>query len=1489
MTSTVNILEVLPAGSRVIATGNFISGQQTDLLIGLANGTYGISPISPSGAATITPVTLPAGYTPLNAGTFNVTAPGTNQLLLRNAAGNLVYGTYNAPTQSFVATNIGNPGTNWSAVAIGDFNSWYNGTSQVLLESAKNGTQTAWAFGSQLPQFTVPAGFTIVPGGTGNFFGSDLPGVLVVNAGGTLEAMMNGEVTNGGQVATAVATLGTLHPGDTVVGVADNAGAGTADILIQNSGTLSEWIVREGVVTQTISIGAMPTSASVVGFTAINGSGAPGVLLLNAGSVEVVTGAETPLAIGALAHVGAAEAAIILDGSYAQTTNTGVNSTLSDYLAELLSGNLKAAGVTILKVQQGAISHCSFEQVAAGNETLAAWEQSVATLDQIAALCRQQGISVQVELQLGLNLSWGLAQTMQWLTPAVAAGLPIASVEDDGEPNYQAMSAATMAATAANVLTNIAAIHAAYSSAQFGQWFVMGNYTGSATPTPYLASVKSWLTTINQAAAKAGLPGISYAVTDQYYSPVLNAATGAVSIAGTAPGQNTILNAYTSFAAVAQSAGVAVEMAAEASDADLNPLQVLARQALQVSQEASANTAGIMLDAAFNVLPASGGVNTPGSAQNASAEIAAVEPLYSAHGITTKGSMALGLPPQFVVQGGSATTLGGLTLSAGAADVSNRLAVVLIDQTGTLSASQVAGATVSSDGANILILTGTPGAVAAELATVKLQENALGPDAIDVQVYGNTGIVGSGVINILATNSASGGSFLPSPAGALAQQWLTASAQVNNGKILNETLTYNTSDGLSSSEFIGGATIQPITQDTVFQPLLQAGLVVTNGAAALPASVLQAASGWQVFDPLSGTSPSTTEEVPVTISGSTLTFNPTTGIKEQQVDTIAPVPASAISGLFPYSNPNQPYYFANGGSIVTDYNVANSPYWSTAIYDNGAGGMVPIVNGNALTVAYGSTSDLAVGSIETVYGVVNGQSRVVEVRYLGGASAPYDEVDQVFNPYSATPQLWQQIQTVALPASMAGSAPLPVSSATTVINFNTGNNPNWSNTIETTVNGIVQPVSVAGDRAAATTYESGNWDSQAQVAADGTVTVQRGVTWIDQGQILAAYTLATPTITSWSSGTSLTVSGTGIAGDWVDLTGSNGTAAATLGGAQVGANGTWSITTTSGLVMSAGYSVRAQQYDLAGDSSVQTAPMTAPMTAPITVSAVVAVNGATFSAPAGSSVTVTARNVLINGSQLTITTQGTNPSLTVSGTNNTIDAAAGSTVNFTAVRPSGGSSFTGVGGSVTVTGAGSATVTGNQVTVRDSTSGNTLSFSGNNTMLYGGAGQTITLNGTYQEVEAGSGSTIVIHGQNSGIIASGVTISAPSAGTTFWVQGTSDTVNLAAGDLLNVHAAQTIGFISGSSALKVTTSGATSQTVSGFSVATGDEINLSHLITAAEVKGGSLSDYIGVASNAGGTVLAIQSPQGSDTITLAGVSGLNLQQLINAHALVLPN
>ncbi|HXP09981.1 MAG TPA: DUF4214 domain-containing protein, partial [Acidobacteriaceae bacterium] len=479
-----------------------------------------------------------------------------------------------------------------------------------------------------------------------------------------------------------------------------------------------------------------------------------------------------------------------------------------------------------------------------------------------------------------------------------------------------------------------------------------------------------------------------------------------------------------------------------------------------------------------------------------------------------------------------------------------------------------------------------PASVSAELATLTLDEVVAGPDDIAVEVFGNSGLVAEGTISVLATNPNGSLTYKSSAAGATPQAWKAATAQVDNGVVVQETITWNPGDGLNSGEMIGGATIMPIVQLAVDQPLLEKGLTTSGTVASLPPTILSWHSDWQLYDPLNPEGATSVETVPVTETASTLIFDPSTGCLEQEVDTLMAVPSSAYVGLFPFSSPDQPFYFASGGFAITSYDQPNNPYWSTTLYANGAGGIIGIPSDSTMVIADGSTTLMTVGSVETIYGTINGINKVVEVRYLGGANNPYDEVDQVFNPYSATPQLWQQIETVPIPSSMTGASPLTLPSATTVIEFNTGNNPDWSNSIWTNVGGHLQTLSVAGDAEVATTFENSNWDSEAEITAAGVAQVQRGVSWIGEGRILSAYNLPTPIITGWIS--SGAIIGTGIAGDWVVVTGSNGE---TLGGAEVGAGGSWAVSPSAAFTPYSNYGITVQQFDLAGDTSPVSAPV----------------------------------------------------------------------------------------------------------------------------------------------------------------------------------------------------------------------------------------------------------------------------------------------------------
>jgi hypothetical protein len=626
----------------------------------------------------------------------------------------------------------------------------------------------------------------------------------------------------------------------------------------------------------------------------------------------------------------------------------------------------------------------------------------------------------------------------------------------------------------------------------------------------------------------------------------------------------------------ARASGVSVEMNPTAGGAYLSTIQLLARAERQVAVETSPNVAAIELDYAVNWLPVSGAVNAPGSGLNLSAELAATEPLYRAGRITTQGPVTLSVPNQTVQRSGIATALAGLSITA--ADAVSNIAVVLIAQSAALSVSTSTGLLVSNPSPNILILSGTPALVNAALASLKLLEPAQGPDAVDVEVFGRTGRVAGAVINILASDSPNGGSFLPTQG----QNWLSSSATVINGKIVSETLVWNQTNGLSSSKFIGGSTIAPVVEIAVHQPLLQGGLTVVNGKAAMPASYLQYNSGgWKIYDPLEAGGWSS-EVIDATLASSKLTYDPISGALQRQEDTIAP---ATYSGRYPYTDATHPFYFSNGGMAVTTWAVPNNPYWTTSLYANGAGGVLPIVNGSSLILAAGNTTLMAVGSVQTIFGSVNGVQRVVEVKYHGGASNPYDEIDQVFNPFSATPVLWQQIQTVAIPQSLADNTPLPVPNAVTTIEYNTGDNPNWSDTIWLSPS---NSLSVAGYKQVATTMEEGILEGQVAVSGAGVVTAARGVNWIDEGTVLDAYVLPPPTITGYYvSNKSLLLTGTGIAGDQVVVARTDG---GKIDGAQVSASGAWQLAIPTAPTGATSYQVTAQQFNLAANSSMATTP-----------------------------------------------------------------------------------------------------------------------------------------------------------------------------------------------------------------------------------------------------------------------------------------------------------
>ena len=1203
----ITMFGTIPVGSTMLGVGDFTANGIDEILFS-NRGTLFTLGQSGTRAVQTTLGTIVAGESFVGVGTYN---PGENDVLIESNMGAISYIT----VQNGTLSNPG--GTSIASVQLGqifiatlnyDAGFWgppqgpFTGPYQPNFISENINTGQYFYNGSVVAP--IPTGFTVVPNSAGNYLNTDISSLLIENHSGTVSAIA-AVIGSDHVVGTAVVVpLGTLASGQSIVAVSDWNIDGSSNVLLEQGTALIEWTVNRGSVVAVTNLGDISAGFSVVGMGNLSGNGAADVVLANAsGTIAAISGsipftpsktlltAQTPVVI--------------------QSYSYGANAASGSQLYSTVP--LPSQGNRLLTI--GTPSYATSENFLVGAQSESSWENSVAVADEIGQYCNANGIVVQVETNMGGGISTISApQVEQWLYPMIAAGIPVAYVDcnQEIEDNYIIVNGRSVQVKALseeafiynettieqqftvwaqNLLANFAIIHAAYPNAVFGEWDQIGtwdNVAQTSSPSNAVGSGEGsvltlWLQTINTLAASEHLPGISYIIADETYSPnygILAGGALGVSDVGQAQTTSDVTSNVGALIRMVGSLGVKVILQDQVNVEDLNGLQAAAREELEISQQASLGAVAFQLDPSFSTLPISDAVNEPGATYNTLALLSGITPLYAEGEITATGPVVLTLRSQIVLTPGTVVPLGGLTLTATAADQHNKLAVVLIDQTGTLSVS-VGGSTaaVSGNGTNDVVLDGTPEQIAASLASLKIEETVSGPDQVDVEVFGTSGRIGGGTITVLSSRGSL--SFLPETGGASPEIWTSARATLTGGIIHTETLAWNTSAGLSTS-VVGGPIALPLYQIMVQQPLLEVnpgGGVETLGAP---------------------------ESIPVIIAQSVLDFDLNTGKLQTRMDTIAPVPLNAIST---YPTADGTYYFANGGTAVTQYDTGDNPDWPGSVgilYAQGGttslgAALVASFNGTTLTVSDGSVNPMIVGSIQTIYGNVGGQSKVVEVRYMGGPSNPYDEIDEVFDPLASKPTLWQLINTVGIPASMVGAngAPLPVPSATTIVEYNTGDNPNW----------------IAGDSAAevARTFENGNLFSEVKIASNGSVSAGKYVTWIGEAEILNNYTLATPTVTSAvlvtkpkAGFSGLTISGTGIAGDWINATVSNNF----MGGTQIGSNGQWSLS-LSGVTKPA--QVTIVQYDLAGDSSAPVGVPPAIAGSGITTAVVIAsANGTTL-------------------------------------------------------------------------------------------------------------------------------------------------------------------------------------------------------------------------------------------------------------------------------------
>jgi hypothetical protein len=115
----------------------------------------------------------------------------------------------------------------------------------------------------------------------GDFTGSGTSDILLQNGGNLTDWLIN----NGSFSSSNAITTG-LPAAWSVVGTGDFTGNGTADILLQAGGTLADWLINNGSFSSSNTIATgLPAGWNVVGTGDFNGDGTSDILLKNGGSL----------------------------------------------------------------------------------------------------------------------------------------------------------------------------------------------------------------------------------------------------------------------------------------------------------------------------------------------------------------------------------------------------------------------------------------------------------------------------------------------------------------------------------------------------------------------------------------------------------------------------------------------------------------------------------------------------------------------------------------------------------------------------------------------------------------------------------------------------------------------------------------------------------------------------------------------------------------------------------------------------------------------------------------------------------------------------------------------------------------------------------------------------------------------------------------------------------------------------------------------------
>ena len=684
---------------------------------------------------------------------------------------------------------------------------------------------------------------------------------------------------------------------------------------------------------------------------------------------------------------------ISLDGSASGAGGSslvnGAPDTIGGDYAELIAAGsnfFQTSGTRIFNMDAGAIATAYVGQIGRVIQgvtiTADMVQRNQQLLNAIGIYCRANGISINVEAQLtnATSKDW----TYQWLGPAVTAGLPITAVENDDEVEVTSPFNENLAASAQNMAAIVKQIVHYYPTVGIGQW------EGQAS----LAVTGAWWADYNLAAKLAGLPVISYAVADTSWN--------APWVTAPASWQTWLRG----LSALVQSNGMQLKVLLDGINTDASDQQWTAQSEQHAAMLASLSGVAVntlLVRTWQHALPdAILPINQPTTVGNDAAEIAAIYPFYQTDDITAQGAATLTALPQVVVTTGSTTAIQSPTLDLAAADIAvgARVAVVLIDETGLLSAAAQGTGMILGAGTNELVLNGTSAEVMAELKTLTLTETANGPDTIDIEAFGANGRLADAQIAVLALPAGHGSgaqsySFFPQVA---IQPWISSSATVGStGLMTSESFVWN-----SVVQNVATGAYQLIKSDSIHEPLATLGVSIVNGIAqqsmandgSLPLGL--SAFNPSAFDPAAQLST-------INVSNTMMTYGQS-GKLQTITDTLTPTTPTANIQGGSLSN-----YFVTGGSQVTQVNTGDNPNWQSSWSSQF----------EFVTTSYGSNH------------------QILEQMSLAGPSNHYLVLDDVFSPYTGV--LWEQYQT--------SPPPDPNDTFATgdeyITEFNTGDNPNW--------------------------------------------------------------------------------------------------------------------------------------------------------------------------------------------------------------------------------------------------------------------------------------------------------------------------------------------------------------------------------------------------------------------------------------------------------------